>query len=381
VLALVRVLGFGVAFGCLGATAHAEAPVVRLDLEAGSELDTNVHRAVGAGGPAATTPAAGGRLGARAALAWRASRRHALRVRGVAAGKAFAVPGEAAEENVAVFSGDARWEARLADSLGWAALLSYYDAIERHGASNADRDFRTGDAAGALTLLAEGGHRLTATAGYRLFRYKPNPAFDFAGEHAGLTWRKSWQKAEDAPTWDLSLSYNAHRRRYDGGAYINTCAPDVDVEPGCLAPAGMPRVDLFHAAAVELTWTSTRILGARYELQIDDSNSFGQSFLRHRLDLSATTELPRDVFLTAKLVVQINRSLDPVLFTCDACTFLTVEDESRNAIILHLTRDFSDALTLEARGAFYTNAFTTDGVEYRRATLYFGAIYSFGSLR
>jgi hypothetical protein len=361
---VVLVLGFG------PGAASADAPAVRLDLEAGSELDTNVHRDVGVGGPA------GGRLTARGAISWRASLRHALRVRAVAAVKAFGAPTEASEENVALVSGDARWEARITDTLGWTGIVSYYDSIETHSSTYVDRDFRTGDAAGGLTLLADRGHRVSVNAGYRLFAYKPNSSYDFSGPHAGLTWRKAWQADEDDPIWDLSFSYNAHQRRYGGEARINSCPPDQDVTEMCLDTAGFTRVDLFHAAAVELTWTSTRILGARYELQIDDSNSFGESFIRHRFDLSATTELPRDVFLTAKVVLQFS---DDLLFGCDECGDLTGEDDTRNAFILHFTREVGAAWMLEARAAYFTDAFTPSSQAYRRGTIYLGAIYTFRS--
>jgi hypothetical protein len=136
------------------------------------------------------------------------------------------------------------------------------------------------------------------------------------------------------------------------------------------------RVDLFHAAAAVVTYTSERLLSARYELQLNDSNSYGQSLLRHRVEVGLTTETWADIFLTAKVVVHVNRSLDSILLSGDIGTFLTIEDESRNGLILHLTRELTPAWTIEARVAFYANAFAESDVDYRRNTFYLGGVWT-----
>ena len=79
----------------------------------------------------------------------------------------------------------------------------------------------------------------------------------------------------------------------------------------------------------------------------------------------------------AKLVLVVNQFLDALLLTGDVGTFITIEDEARNAAILHLTRDLSSRLTVEARYAFYANPFARASLEYRRHTLYLGLVYTF----
>ena len=368
------------------APARAEAPRLRLGLEAGTELDTNPHRDEGSD---LTQPTAGvARGAARLQLGWRPRPGQALRLAAVAAGKKFTPDGEADEEDVAVVTGDLRYEVALGERpLSLGGRVTYYDAFERDtvvAGRSQDRDFRTGDGSLALTLLGEGDHRVVASAGYRLFQYKPNRAFDFGGEYAGLAYAHAFALGDpdaeaDARSIDLGVQYAAHRRRYRTDSINNVCPDDGTPSAECRRRSDLERVDLFHIAAVELTYTGTRILSARYEVHVNGSTSFGESLVRHRLELSATSELVAEIFLNAKLIVQVNQFLDPLLLTGDTGTFVTIEDESRNALVLHATRDLGGAWTLEARYGLYTNPFSPSDLGYRRQTATLGAIYTFRS--
>jgi hypothetical protein len=361
--------------------AAAEPPRLRLELEAGSEVDSNVHRTAAPDGDAIpAVEAVGARAGARATLSWRPRPRASLRLHALAVGKLFAAPAEASEENVAVVSADARFDAALPGRPVAVALRgSYYDAMERGEAS---RDFRTADASFGFTLLGGDDDRVTTMGGYRVFQYKPNPTLDFAGEQGAFAYRHSFRREDDDAgdsSLDLSVGYGVQRRRYDGDAYTNVCPDAEALAAGCLLPSGRPRADLFHAAFVDVSWLGERILGARYELQVNDSNSFGQSLVRHRVELSATTETWADVFLTAKLVALASYALDPVLLSGDVGTFLTIEDESHNSLVLHVTRDLGRAVTFEARYAYYTDEFAPSAVTFQRHTLYLGLLYAWSS--
>jgi hypothetical protein len=354
-----------------GGAARAELTV---KIEAGSELDSNVHRVTTERG--AQEAAAGGRLGLRLASRVQTGARAALRVSAVAAAKLY--PGESAStENVGVLAGDARWDV----ALGAAApgvRLSYYDAdvAENTGTgAGVDHDFRTGAALAALTLRSDDDHRLELTAGGRFFVYKPDDAFDFHGAQLGAALGRR-VRSEDA-TWELAyaVSYSVSERSYRGKALANLREED---EPPVLHVTDLDRADLFHDLAAEVSYTRAFIASLRYALQYNDSNSYGQSLVRHRVEVSGTAEAFAEIFLTAKVVVVVNQFLDALLLAGDVGTFTTIEDEARNAIILHATRDLGRALTVEARYAFYANPFAEAALEYRRHTLYLGFVYRFG---
>jgi hypothetical protein len=358
------------------AVAAADPARLSLQVDLGSEVDTNVHRTASEDATGVTAAAA--RVGGRLGLSWRPSRGRSLKATLLAAARGYS-SGNASTENVAVLSGDLRWDARLAERpLAWGARVTYFDALEADTQGGAaDHDFRTGDGSLSLTLVGDGDHRVSASAGYRLFEYKPQEAFSFQGEHAGLTWTKSFPVGgdEDPGSVDLTAGYTVHRRRYEGTAITSVCPPGM-VQPTCLLSTDIGREDLFHAASAEVTYTRTRIFGLRYELMVNSSNSFGQSLLRHRIDLGATTELFADIFLNVKLVLQLNQFLDPVLLSGDVGTFITIEDETRNTLVVHATRELTRGLDLEARYSVYANAFATEERTYRRHTVYLGLVFA-----
>lgn len=375
----------------LASPAGADPLRLRLAFEAGPEVDTNPAREESPDGTISTPAAAVARSGARLMLARRLSSRHTLALSAVGAVKKFMGAAGVEGEDVAVVTADGRWDiAGKTRPLVFTLRAGYYEAFERDDFDDAgrslDRDFRTGDASVGLTLLGDAGDRVVGAVGYRLFDYKPidpsNPRrekeLDFHGESAQLVWSHPLGGDDEEPAaWELEVSYAAHRRRFDGPSLTNVC-PDGGQAVTCRRPTPLPRVDLFHQAAVELTYTGAKLIGGRYELHVNDSTSFGESLVRHRLELLLTTELLADAFLTAKLVLQFNQFLDTLLVSGDTGTFLTIEDESRNALILHATRDFGEAFTLEARYALYMSQFvTSEELRYRRQTFYVGGIYRF----
>jgi hypothetical protein len=340
-----------------------------LQLEAGSELDTNAHRTATDTAPALT--AFDGRVGARLGLRARPNDDGLLRLTLLGAAKAFA-GSDASTEDVAMISADTRYDVALG-GLAPGLRLSYYDAGDQGGGSGLA--VRTGDAAAALTLHG-GGPVLSATAGYRFFVYKPDAAFDFGGGHVGVTLGHRFRPADATFSLDATLAYTASLRGYDAAALANLCPPGTQVTPSCLADTGFRRSDLFHDAALELVYTGPVIVSARYGLQLNDSNSFGQSLVRHRVELAVTTDLVLGLVLTAKGVLQFDQYLDTLLLGGDVGTFVSVEDEARNGAILHLTRELGDDWLVEARYAFYANAFATQAVAYQRQTLYLGVVYA-----
>jgi hypothetical protein len=359
---------------CFAATAAARAEVV-VKLEAGTELDSNVHRVTTERG--ADEPAAGARVGARMAGGFRLGERAALRLSALAAGKVYPVGRAAAQENVGVVAGDARFDVAIGD-VAPGVRVAYYDASVAALSTDGslDHHFRTGEAAATLTLRA-GDHRVEASAGGRFFDYKPRDEFDFTGAVFGLAIGRRL-RSEDA-TWELAYSgsYTASQRAYVGDVLVNSCEDGEPIVPDCLDPAPLSRADLFHDLALEATFTRDFILSGRYVLQLNDSNSFGQSLLRHRLELTATSELFWEIFGSARAVLVVNQFLDALLLSGDVGTFVTIEDEARNAVILHLTREASRWLAFEARYAFYANPFARSSLEYRRHTLYLGLVYTF----
>jgi hypothetical protein len=365
-------------------------PDWNLQLEGGSEYDTNIHRIeVREGEEADVDGAPLARLGARHRLAWRRVKSERLALSSYGALKLFATE-SGQSENVGIVSADGSYEWNLR---GRGALLglhgSYYDAIPFELAdatsSYRGRNFRTASAEGSTTLLADGGHRVSARVGYRAFEYKPDPLFDWAGDHYAIFYSTTWWRGDpdadpDATSLDFNAGYQIERRGYDSSARTSSCADESAADPLCSAGTRLARADLNHSLAAELVYTGDRIYSARYELSVNDSNSHGESLVRQRLRAGVTSELGWRLYLTAEATVLVNIYLDPLLLARDeqATTFVSIEDENRNSLSLHLSRPIGDHWAAEARYAIYSNEFTNDELSFRRQTAYLGAVYRYG---
>jgi hypothetical protein len=363
-----------------------------LQLEAGSEYDSNVHRTERGGGEGDGVDASPlMRLGARHRLGWRRTSRERFTLASHGGLKLFASD-SGQTENVAVVSADGAYEWGLPSRGAVVGLTgSYYDAIPYELAEpnqeDADqgRHFRTGTGEVTAALVGPGGHRLTAVAGYRAFHYKPEPDFDWRGEHGGLIyqgtfWRGDPDRDDDAASIDVSAGYRVERRDYGVAARTSSCADPDSPEVTCSSPTGLERADLNHSLAAEAVYTGQRIYSARYELQVNDSNSFGETLVRQRLRLGFTTELWRDLYLTAEATALVHIYLDPLLIARDeqALTFVSIDEENRNSLSVHLSRRLSPSWALEGRYAIYSNEFTNQELTFRRQTVYLGAVYRYG---
>jgi hypothetical protein len=376
-------LALAVGLGLAPAVA-AEPTHVDLRLEAGGEYDSNVHRAeVADDEPSPVVGAPLLRLAGRGRLAWgRGAERVVAGLR--IAGKSFA-GAEARREDVAVVAGDASWDHALAAraaTLG--ARVRYYDAFGRDEAvaTGDARTFRSGWAEAGLGLRGPDGHRLRLDGGWGLFRFKPDARLDWDGPGGAVgwhdvVWRGDPDRDPDAASIELGAAYRIERRGYDVTARTAACADGADDTPACAAPTRLGRADLHHALGLEAVWTGARVYSARYELEINDSNSYGESLVRHRLELGATVELGAALYLTGEVAVLYNVFLDPLLVARDAQaqTFLTVDEENRNSLTALLARRVGEGTTLEARYALYSNEFATEALAFRRQTFYLGVVH------
>lgn len=374
-----------------GAAGAAADPKMSVTAEGGAEVDSNVQRVetgTGLTGRRVAAPVA--RLGAKLARTGRlAGGGYAFAFgalsRGVLSGRESLSP-----ENVVLLSGDARWM-RAIGGRGVSAGLALVaiDALPVTDDVGA-RTFRT---LGAEAVIALGGEdrSLAVAVGGRDFDYKPpimvapdDPVaatlepYDWRGPTAqvrlGLT---LWQRNEGARSLELSALFGFEARAYDSFANANACPEGAPPDKECYTGTSLRRSDRFQRGGVELTWTGGFIAAASYLLSVTDSNSYGQSIVRHRVTLSATRDLPWRLYGTALATLQIDHYPDgqPVERDLVTQTFTTLDDENRSSLQVRLARRVTAAWAIEGRGAIWRNLGGELDLEFRRALLYVGAIY------
>lgn len=365
-----------VALVLAGAPAYASPWGVTF--EGGAEGDTNVQR-VETGPGLDTSPIAAGvvRLGGR------------FDRRGTLAGGALSVLGgfltrtvtnpTASTENVLLLTGDVRYLHPIAErSAALGVALVGADArpiTDEVGA----RTF-TNLGADALLVLDDGpARRLTVGFGIRDFTYKQNHDFDWTGPAASARLDDTlWQPAGGARSLDLAVYAGFEARAYDSTALAGACMPGADPSDACTAGTSRPRRDRSTRVGADLTYTGRVVAGAGYQLTVVDSNSYGQSLVRHKLTLSATVSLPGGVFATGLGTLQLDQYPDGIVINTDTqrSEFTNIDDENRSSLQLRLGRPLSTAWSLEARAAIWRDLGGETETSFRRASLYAGAVYA-----
>ncbi len=370
-----------------------------LSLTVGPEWDSNANRAEVLAGDAqpADPPQASFlvRTTAQGWLSW-VTRHNLLRVSASVGGKIFFSP-EVQDQDVFVMQLAAEDRVRLARMLHVAVLGDYYDAFQAPVPPARARDFRNGDAQARLYVPHKLGE-LVLTGGFRGFEYKPNPAFNFLAGQLGVNAiaRLRLGPAQDQEL-DFASSYHVEQRFFAGVVdYLNesqhvpapstgmpACSLGQPIQAYCLMAGSDLRNDWLHEMGVEATWVGPLLVSLGYGMQLDRSNSFGQSLLRHIFTVKLAYRLPWSLYAAAKAQVYLTRYLDPVLLDpgVNSQTFVTIDDENRNALVLDLERPIGGTgLAIDARYSWFTNELAAQSaVRFQRHVIYLGLTYRVGA--
>ena len=337
--------------------------------EAGLEYDSNVERV-----EAQRDPQAAPMLRARAGADVRGGR--ARRVRWSLAftgGARAAVAGAIDTEDAMTGSVDATALRRSNDQLALGARATHYEVFPVDGATSA-RAFASSGADVSAALVGERGRTATVAVGARRLAYKPDPDFDWTGATLAVTVAQPLWRGADERAVDLAGGYRVETRGYRGLAYRNRCAPAEDFDITCVVPGERARDDLVQVASVRLGYTGTRAASLVYEVTVDDSTSFGSSYLRQRLSASVTTPLPARVFATVTVTGQLDRYPEPQLVARDIAnqTFTSLDDEARSSAAVRLGRGFGDGWQAELRWSYQVSALGDPAADFQRQLIYAG---------
>jgi hypothetical protein len=290
---------------------------------------------------------------------------------------------DVSSEDVALLTGDLRWLHPLGERPVSAGIgLSAADAFpldDQYGA-------RTFANLGADVLVqAHSGedHRLTLGFGARKFVYKPPTMpvhlFDWSGPAANARLDLIlWQPAGHTRSLELATTFGFEARTYEATAFVNTCSPGSPAAPQCTASTDLPRHDRAARAGVELTWVGSVVAALGYQLTVIDSNSFGNSFARHRITGSTTFSFGK-TYVSLLATLQIDQYLDGLLVLRDLqhADYTNIEDENRSSAQLHIARKVSTDWSIECRAAYWRNL-TGDSMDlaFSRLLVYGGVVYN-----
>ena len=373
----------------------AALAVVRfgLTLSLGPEYDSNANRAeVVANAESPDTPTGSFlvRTTANGQLLWRQGS-NLLRVTAGIGGKVYFNPAVFDQDVLALQIG-AEDRVRVASFLHLAAVGDYYDAWQLQVAPYRHFDFRSGSAMARVYFLDPLGE-VALSGGYRGFEYKPDPYFDFqAAQATAYAVARTHFGANDDHELDVAATYHLERRYFPGVVEefqqnnetdpMLRCAYGHEILDRCLVAGTDLRADWWHEMGLELTYVGPLLVAVGYGIQLNESNSFGQSLLRQLVTLKLSYRLPWNLYATLKAQLYVTKYLDPVLLDreVNTQTFITIDDENRNAIIADLERPIpGTGLAVDARYSVYTNEISPSPVSFLRQVIYLGLTYRVGA--
>jgi len=319
------------------------------------------------------------RITGTARLQFRIGSKHVLGLHYGGGGKVFFTDGGRGADELVQQGGLSWWTRFRKVNLGVSG--TFYDAYQR----DSQRDFRTGTTLLRMGMGSPDSLRLAVAVGLRGLQYKPFQEFDFYGLTTGVEVFRRFEIPGEQEEWSVGLSYWVNHRRFTGMAEAlpQPCAgrPD-DI---CNQPSLTQREDLYHSARVDIGYLGNAELTLWYGVEINQSNSYGESFHRHIVGLKYTALLGWATYMTVKGALQLSQFQDPYLISrLPNETFVTIEDENRSRLLVQLARDFSDQLAIQLRYGLYINESVTQGSvnsfrlpAFLRQTLFVGIRYEY----
>jgi len=358
-----------VVLALLGACPWARADSARYDLrvELGTEYDSNPDRAEQIANVAPTLSPAGpsplARLVASGNWASAIGQRGGLALSGAMAGKRF-FDQDARGDDVLIAQAGANGTLRVAGRTILGLAGSYYDAFQRGPVDR--RDFRSLAPALRIEQGFAQAAQLTVGGGYRWFTFKSDDEFSFAGPTAFLTARQMFPGNLDRgeADWEWTAGASLEWRGFEGLACTNVaCTP---------APSSPPhRVDRFWIGQVELTRTTTFLLGAGAALHVNQSNSYGEDLLRGVFHLRAVVPLPWTLSFSSRADVLATHYWTSQVLAQDpnaGAPLVSIEDENRSTLRIEVARPLAHGFEIGARYVLYTSFPSRGAVDYRRQT-------------
>jgi hypothetical protein len=145
-----------------------------------------------------------------------------------------------------------------------------------------------------------------------------------------------------------------------------------------VADARATRADWFHETSFEIGYLRSFLVTSGYALQFNQSNSYGQTLLRHIVTLRLAFPLPWRLYATVKAQVLVSKYFEPVPLVqrVNSQTFVSIEDENRNSVIVDLERAIGKTgVSVNARYSIFTNELGAGPAQFLRQVAYLGLTY------
>jgi hypothetical protein len=261
-------------------------------------------------------------------------------------------------EDTLVQTGLLEAELYLLPEIGVGASLHLRD---RRGA---DRDYTDLGADAYIRFLMQGRLDARVKIGAHRFIFWPRFPYSFWGPDFGVQARFRITRRHS-----VSAFLEFEPRTYNANALPH---PDLDPQP----ELGV-RKDTFFVVGLGYQYRGPWAFGFNYSFLESDSNSFGETVRRHRINLNAGVKLFWELSLMGNAVLQLAQYPDGVYLSDEL--IVIDDDESQNQVALKLARPLGRWFEVDFRWQLFFNKLVKNDLSYFRQTFTLGVSFRIDS--
>ena len=203
--------------------------------------------------------------------------------------------------------------------------------------------------------------------GYTRFDFRSYNYYDYWLHRYGVIIQKSF-----GPTLNFATQYFFQEKHFPFNAFENVGGLQGGV---FLSETNERRRDILHEPAIFLQYSWWLLADFTYLLQINESNSYGDSNYNHRFTLSLSKSIWKGTNLHLFGVTQFRDSYEKVLIPHSYS--IEEDDENYNSVTAKVTQKFTDYLTMEVGYSRYWTSYSSRDLNFVKNLYSLGIAFSF----
>lgn len=203
--------------------------------------------------------------------------------------------------------------------------------------------------------------------GYTLFDFQTYDYYDYWLHRYGLIVQKSF-----GTSFNFAVHFFFQEKHFPFNAYNNLESKTDDV---FLSLSNRKRRDILFEPALFIQFYKWLLFDFSYTMQINQSNSYGDSYYNHRLSVGLSKTIFKNTNLHLFGVAQFRDSNEKVLIPHSYS--IEEDDENYNTVAAKLSHRFTDYVSLEVGYSRYWTAYSTRDINFVKNLYSVGVAFNF----
>ena len=208
---------------------------------------------------------------------------------------------------------------------------------------------------------------LQVRGGYTRFDFASYNFYDYWLQRYGILLQKGF-----GPSYSFGFNYFFQEKNFPFPAFVNA-----GTESGAvfLKEGDRNRRDVLHEPSVYFRMVRWLLVDVSYLLQINQSNSYGDSYYNHRFSLGLAKNLFKNTNVHVIGVAQIRDSYQEVLIPHSYS--IEEDDENYNSVRAKVSHKFTDWFSLEVGYSRYWTTYSSRDLNFIKNNYSIGAGFTF----